>query len=75
MPPESTDAMPEIEAGPLQSPAISGSPERDEMATGTVNWFNPTRHYGFIQPEDGFNDVFVHVTAVEAAGQPFGVLA
>ncbi len=38
------------------------------MATGTVKWFNPAKHYGFIQPEDGSNDVFVHVTAVEAAG-------
>ncbi len=38
------------------------------MATGTVKWFNPAKHYGFIQPEDGSSDVFVHVTAVEAAG-------
>ena len=38
------------------------------MATGTVKWFNPAKHFGFIQPEDGSSDVFVHVTAVEAAG-------
>lgn len=38
------------------------------MATGTVKWFNPAKHYGFIQPEDGSSDVFVHITAVEAAG-------
>lgn len=38
------------------------------MATGTVKWFNPAKHFGFIQPEDGSSDVFVHLTAVEAAG-------
>ena len=38
------------------------------MAIGTVKWFNPTKGYGFIQPEDGGKDVFVHITAVERAG-------
>ena len=38
------------------------------MATGTVKWFNPDKGYGFIQPEGGGNDVFVHITAVQAAG-------
>ena len=38
------------------------------MATGTVKWFNNTKGYGFIEPEDGSKDVFVHISAVERAG-------
>ena len=38
------------------------------MATGTVKWFNTTKGYGFIEPEDGSKDVFVHISAVERAG-------
>jgi cold shock protein len=38
------------------------------MSTGTVKWFNPTKGYGFITPEDGSTDVFVHISAVERAG-------
>ena len=38
------------------------------MATGTVKWFNAQKGFGFIQPSDGSKDVFVHVTAVQAAG-------
>lgn len=43
------------------------------MAIGTVKWFNPAKGFGFIQPEDGDKDVFVHISAVERAGM--GTLA
>ena len=38
------------------------------MPTGTVKWFNPTKGFGFIEPEDGSNDAFVHISAVERSG-------
>jgi CspA family cold shock protein len=42
--------------------------ERRKMAIGTVKWFNSQKGYGFIQPDDGSKDVFVHITAVEQSG-------
>jgi cold shock protein len=44
--------------------------ERGIMTTGTVKWYNPTKGFGFIEPEDGGKDAFVHISAVERAGLP-----
>jgi CspA family cold shock protein len=44
--------------------------ERTVMSVGTVKWYNRTKGYGFIQPDDGSKDVFVHVSAVERSGLP-----
>ena len=54
------------EAQPLALLLLKGT----LMATGTVKWFNPTKGYGFITPDEGGKDVFVHITAVEQAGMP-----
>jgi len=48
-----------------RAPAMRGSLD---MPTGTVKWFNAAKGYGFITPDEGGKDVFVHVTAVKAAG-------
>src|SRR5476651_1934092 len=56
---------------PNRHEVVSGSYriwETTRMATGTVKWFNATKGYGFIQPDNGGKDVFVHVSAVEQAG-------
>jgi CspA family cold shock protein len=48
--------------------ATGGSERRSGMPTGTVKWFNSTKGYGFIAPDNGGKDVFVHISAVERAG-------
>src|SRR5262249_28020826 len=56
---------------PLRKPRIlmrAGADMEIHVATGTVKWFNATKGYGFIQPQEGGKDVFVHISAVERAG-------
>jgi cold shock protein len=59
-----------LEFAPPWAMGSSSILEADQMARGTVKWFNSQKGFGFIQPQSGGKDVFVHISAVEKAGLP-----
>jgi CspA family cold shock protein len=65
---EATLFSPQLKSKISRMCAGFGQLRRLHVASGTVKWFNPQKGFGFIQPEDGSKDVFVHISAVERAG-------
>jgi CspA family cold shock protein len=57
-----------METAQLHSEHVGADPSDSSAHVGTVKWFNPGKGYGFIAPEEGGNDIFVHISAVQRAG-------
>jgi CspA family cold shock protein len=65
-----TGCLAPISTSELLTRLIVSDADESSMTQGTVKWFNSQKGFGFIQPDDGTKDVFVHISAVERAGLP-----